>query len=85
MKITEIEALYLRLPIIEERTDSSQDALVVKVTTDNGVVGWGEVDSCPAVAKAIIEAPTSHLLVRGLRELLLGEDPLERAALAQDV
>ncbi len=77
MKITNVEALYLRLPEIQARTDSSQDALIVRVTTDSGIVGWGEVDSCPHVIKAIIEAPVSHTLVTGLRSLLIGEDPLE--------
>ena len=77
MKITAVEALYLRLPEIRARTDSSQDALIVKVSTDAGITGWGEVDGCPAVTKAVIEAPMSHTLVTGLRELLIGEDPLE--------
>ena len=77
MKITEVEALYLRLPEIKARTDSSQDALIVKVSTDAGITGWGEVDGCPYVTKAIIEAPMSHTLVTGLRALLIGEDPLE--------
>ena len=81
MKITEVEALYLRLPEIQARTDSSQDALIVKVATDAGITGWGEVDGCPYVTKAIIEAPMSHTLVTGLRELLIGEDPLEIARL----
>ena len=83
MKITEVEALYLRLPEIQARTDSSQDALVVKVSTDAGITGWGEVDGCPYVTKAIIEAPLSHTLVTGLRALLLGEDPLEIGRLWQ--
>jgi len=77
MKIQNVEAIYLRLPKIAARTDSSQDALIVKVTTDSGIIGWGEVDGCPTVAKAIIEAPYSHTLVTGLRELLIGEDPLD--------
>ena len=77
MKITEVEALYLRLPEIQARTDSSQDALIVKISTDAGITGWGEVDGCPYVTKAVIEAPMSHTLVTGLRELLIGEDPLE--------
>lgn len=78
MKITDVKAFYLRLPKIDEtRTDSSQDALLVKVSTDSGIVGWGEVDGCPAVAKAIIEAPVSHTQVKGLRHVLLGEDPMQ--------
>ncbi|MDF1586678.1 mandelate racemase/muconate lactonizing enzyme family protein [Marinimicrococcus flavescens] len=81
MKITNVEALYLRLPSIEARTDSSQDALIVKVSTDAGITGWGEVDGCPAVTKAVIEAPYSHTLVTGLKSLLVGEDPLETGRL----
>ena len=78
MKITNVEALYLRLPTIDEtRTDSSQDALIVRISTDAGIVGWGEVDGCPSVAKAVIEAPVSHTQVKGLRHILLGQDPLQ--------
>jgi len=77
MKITDVQGLYLRLPEIQARTDSSQDALIVRVATDAGITGWGEVDACPHVARAIIDAPVSHSLVSGLRHLLVGEDPLE--------
>lgn len=77
-KITDVEAIYLSIPTIQkERTDSSQDALIVRITTDAGFVGYGEVDSCPLVAKAVIEAPASHTRARGLRELLLGQDALD--------
>ena len=83
MKITAVEALYLRLPEIQARTDSSQDALLIRIETDAGITGWGEVDGCPWVVKAIVEAPMSHTLVTGLRALLIGEDPLETARLWQ--
>src|SRR5437016_154440 len=49
--------------------------LLVRVTTDAGIVGYGEVDSSPTVAKAIIDAPVSHTISRGLRHLVIGEDP----------
>jgi L-rhamnonate dehydratase len=77
MRITEVESFYLRLPEIEERCDGTQDTLVVRVRTDAGITGIGEVDSAPLVAKAIIDAPVSHTIQRGLREVLLGENPLE--------
>ncbi len=83
MKITGVEGLFLRLPHVEERTDSSQDALLVRVETDAGVVGWGEVDGSPAVAKAVIDAPYSHTQANGLRNVLLGENPLDTARLWQ--
>ncbi len=78
MKITDVEAIYLSLPAIQQRTDSSQDALLVKVTTDAGIVGWGEVDGSPLVAKAVIDAPYSHTLASGLRAVLIGEAPTHR-------
>lgn len=83
MKITDVEALYLRLPEITDRADGTQDTLIVRVHTDAGIVGLGEVDSSPLVAKAIIEAPMSHFIARGLAECVIGEDPLEIEVLWQ--
>lgn len=79
--ITDVEAIYLRMPSIKERTDSSQDALVVRITTDAGIVGYGEVDSSPLITKAVIEAPRSHTISQGLRTLLIGENPLDTTRL----
>src|SRR5205807_376279 len=77
MKITRVEAIHLRLPDVNERCDGSQETLVAKVHTDAGLVGLGEVDSSSLVAKAIIEAPLSHKICRGLAECVVGEDPFE--------
>jgi L-alanine-DL-glutamate epimerase-like enolase superfamily enzyme len=81
VKITNVEALYLSMPQIEARTSSCQDALLVKISTDAGITGWGEVDGGPTVVKAIIEAPYSHTLVNGLRNLLMGENPMDTGRL----
>lgn len=78
MKITDVEAIYLKLPDIDsEKCDGTQDTLLIKVSTDAGITGIGEVDSVPLVAKAIVDAPASHSIAAGLRELLVGENPLE--------
>ena len=77
MKITSVEAISLRLPVVTERCDGTQDDLLVRVHTDEGIVGIGEVDSSPPVAKAIIEAPMSHGICCGLAELVVGEDPFD--------
>jgi L-alanine-DL-glutamate epimerase-like enolase superfamily enzyme len=77
MKITRVESIPLRLPEVNERCDGSQETLVVKVHTDDGLVGVGEVDSSALVAKAIIEAPLSHKICRGLAECVVGQDPFE--------
>jgi L-alanine-DL-glutamate epimerase-like enolase superfamily enzyme len=76
VKITRVEAIPLRLPEVTERCDGSQETLVVKVHTDAGLIGIGEVDSSALVAKAIIDAPLSHKICRGLAECVVGQDPL---------
>src|SRR5438132_13051885 len=77
MKIIRVEPIHLRLPDVNERCDGSQETLVVKVYTDDGLVGVGEVDSSSLVAKAIIEAPLSHKICRGLAECVVGQNPFE--------
>ncbi len=77
MKITRVEPIHLRLPTVTERCDGTQETLIVRVYTDAGIVGVGEVDSSALVAKAIIEAPLSHKICRGLAQCVLGQDPFE--------
>jgi len=75
--ITSVETLILRVPEVQAINDSAQDALIVRVHTDAGLVGLGEVDSSPEVIKAIIDAPKSHRLCTGLAASIVGEDPLD--------
>src|SRR5437762_1369510 len=75
MKITDVETIYVRQTEVKAQCDSGQDALIVKVTTDAGITGIGEVDSAPLAAKAAIEGPYSHTATTGLAHVLVGEDP----------
>ncbi len=77
MTITDIEAIYVRLPEVKTQCDSGQDALIVKVHTDEGITGIGEVDSAPLAARGMILGPYSHTVSSGLKHLLIGEDPFE--------
>src|SRR5215467_10991274 len=77
MRITDVEAIYLRLPEVKTQCDSGQDALIVKVHTDEGITGIGEVDSAPLAVQGMILGPYSHTTSSGLRHLLIGEDPFE--------
>jgi L-alanine-DL-glutamate epimerase-like enolase superfamily enzyme len=78
LKITDVEAIILRQPQMDvSKADGSQDALLIRIQTDEGITGIGEVDSLPPVVKAIVDAPPSHAIASGLRHLLLGENPLE--------
>src|SRR5258708_8267552 len=85
MRITKVEAIVVRPKggVDTSIGDGSEDGLVVRVHTDEGIVGLGEVDSLPSVAKAIIDAPPSHKIASGLAALLVGENPLEIGRLWQ--
>lgn len=83
MKITQIVCQVLRVPNVQPKTASSQDVVLVRVRTDDGLEGVGEADASPEVVKAVMDAPLSHLIACGLRELLLGEQPLETERLWQ--
>jgi L-rhamnonate dehydratase len=83
MKITEVVCQLLRIPSVEAKTASSQDAILVRIRTNSGLEGIGEADSQPEVVKAIIDAPFSHNIACGLRQLLVGENPLETERLWQ--
>ncbi len=77
VKITKVEAIYLRLPQVKAQCDSGQDALLVRVETDAGITGIGEVDSNPMAVKGAIDGPFSHTVACGLGQLVMGEDPFE--------
>jgi len=77
LRITEVEVIEVRLPEVEAKASGAQDALIIKIHTDEGIVGVGEVDSCPRVAKAVVEAPLSSTIVSGFGRLLVGMNPLD--------
>lgn len=77
MKITNVEAIVLRLPEISDAADGTQDDLLIKVETDEGIIGYGEVDTAPVVGKAIIDAYMSHGTCYGLKEVVVGADPFD--------
>src|SRR5262245_1212019 len=87
MRVTDVEPILLRG---EERycaTEGSAEAvdngdwqLLVKVTTDEGLVGWSDIETLASVAVACINGPGMGMLgFRSLKDLLVGEDPLGEA------
>src|SRR4029079_16215200 len=77
MKISQIICQILRVESVQKKTASCQDVVLVRVRTDTGLEGIGEADASPEVIKAIVDAPFSHNIACGLREIVLGENPLE--------
>jgi L-alanine-DL-glutamate epimerase-like enolase superfamily enzyme len=78
MKITQIDCHVL---VVEDydagACSSAQDDLVVVIHTDEGITGIGETDTNPWIARACINSPGTHCMGLGLREMLIGEDPLQ--------
>ncbi len=78
MKITDIECHVLLVPDVrKDVTSSAQDDIVVRVHTDEGITGIGESDVNPWIARACIEAPSTHTMGLGLKDMLIGENPLD--------
>jgi L-rhamnonate dehydratase len=77
MRITAVEPIHLRVPVVEEIPDGTLDVLVLRIHTDEGLTGIGEVTSQSYVCKACFEAPRSAARRHGLTSILLGEDPLD--------
>ncbi len=65
MKIKDVEAMVLKssqeyvAPKGAEESHGVGYMLVIKVTTDNGLIGYSDVETQPHVAKAAIDAPAS--------------------------
>ena len=73
MKITKVEAIPVRQKgEIKKINDSAQDGIIIKVYTDEGIIGYGEVDSAPWVVKSIIDSPVSHRICQGLGQAIIG-------------
>jgi L-alanine-DL-glutamate epimerase-like enolase superfamily enzyme len=84
MKITDVEAIVLESPYENKPPEGSEEAhgvkrcLLIKVSTDEGIIGWSDVETAPHVGAAIVDAPVSGAGVfDGLRQLVVGEDPFD--------
>jgi L-alanine-DL-glutamate epimerase-like enolase superfamily enzyme len=76
LQITDVEAIILRQPVLDEGiADGSQDDLVIRIHTDEGITGIGEVDSSPEAVHALVAATSSHAIANSFHSLLVGEDP----------
>ncbi len=73
MKIVSVDPIYLKMPSITTAADGTQDTLLVRVETDQGIVGWGECDASPLVSLSVYCCPMSHGNIINIRESLIGE------------
>ena len=74
MEIKDVQVVLLSCPFPKKHWHTSDlgtvvksNAVLVKVTSEKGLVGWGESHGSPLVCKEIVE--------KELKPLLIGEDP----------
>jgi L-alanine-DL-glutamate epimerase-like enolase superfamily enzyme len=90
MKITNVEAMVLDTgkdypdPSVAVEAHGVRFVSLLKITTDEGIVGWSDIETQPHVGKSIVEAPSGGQIgFESIRQALIGEDPLERERLWQ--
>lgn len=84
MKITDIETIILQSPFDYGIPDDAGDShgpkysCILKVHTDVGITGVSDIDSHPHIMSALLEAPVLiDFFSRGLKDILIGENPIE--------
>lgn len=90
MKITDVEAIVLDTgknypdPSVASEAHGVRFVSLLKISTDEGIAGWADIETQPHVGKAIVDAPSGGSIgFEGLRAALVGENPLERERLWQ--
>ena len=87
MKINNVEAFVLKAPGLYRNPDNAEEPPgptymgMVKVSTDEGICGYSDMETAAPVAKAAIEAPKwsegGTAYFNGLASIIVGENPLE--------
>lgn len=88
MKITKVELFVLKSEGLYNNPHAADEPLgptymgIVKVSTDEGITGYSDMETCASVAKACVDAPKwseepGMECFDGLASLLVGENPLE--------
>ena len=84
MTIADVEVVIVGAPEHDERViDSTLDTALVKITSDEGLVGFGEAGARPAAVKAFIEERGSWAWEQSISGMLVGEDFRDPRALWQ--
>jgi L-alanine-DL-glutamate epimerase-like enolase superfamily enzyme len=71
-KIEACDLFYVSMPKVEDISDGSQDALLIRIAA-GGKVGWGECEASPLTSIASWIAPMSHGFCHPIAESILGQ------------
>ena len=70
-RIAAVEPHPLRLPAATP-LGREEECFLLRIVTEDGTEGWGEAHGSPWLARAVVEAPVTHVTAQGLRHILLG-------------
>ncbi|CAA9410801.1 MAG: mandelate racemase/muconate lactonizing enzyme family protein [uncultured Phycisphaerae bacterium] len=73
MTIDSVDLFYFSMPEVLDVGDGSQDMLLVRLTTDGGLVGWGECEAAPLVSIASLVCPMSHSACKPVGASVVGQ------------
>ena len=80
--VASVEALIIAVPAVGNAfAEGAEETLVVRITDEDGVYGVGECPCTPAVIKAMIDQETIHFWSQGIKDIVIGADPIEAAAI----
>ena len=88
MKIASVDFFYLSMPEVLDIGDGSQDALLVRVRSEDGDEGWGECEASPLPSIAAWCCPMSHSACKPVSSSIIGrtvDSPGDIRALTADV
>jgi L-alanine-DL-glutamate epimerase-like enolase superfamily enzyme len=90
MKITNVEAIVLDTgknytdPTHAAEAHGVRFVSLLKISTDEGITGWADIETQPHVARTIVDVPSGGAVgFESLKSALVGEDPFERERLWQ--
>jgi len=73
MRIEVVDFFYFAMPVVTTEADGSQDALLVRVVSEDGATGWGECEAAPLPSIAAFVCPMSHGVCRPVADSVLGQ------------
>jgi L-rhamnonate dehydratase len=79
--IADVEVIAFESAPSPDDCDGAADTVVVRLTDVDGRTGIGEADAPADVVRAFVEMADLHVWSRGLRGLLVGQDPFPIPAL----
>ncbi|CAN5843875.1 galactonate dehydratase [soil metagenome] len=82
MKLVKADILHLRQDGGDEAPEDGSESwgvsnvCLIRLETDDGIVGWADIETQPLVARAAMDAPDQWSF-RGIRHTIIGQDPME--------